>query len=301
VPLAIFLRRSRELDFSPKDFRSSLALVQRVFRIFTPQVLHAIQRGLSPQRLAGKYGNLVQNHEQNLGPHSPSVLGEMTLASCKDDMHCLLEEIYLQHFKAVKEMDVFDRFFAYLESFAGQGVVSGERKSLAHLVDQAKLIVQLSDDYEVIPKGATAPAAIRPAAVVDNDDRTKLERTPGGILTAQSRELVLSGAVKCGLDDVFFLGDPMTRLLVQDYEIEFLVPLTIQLSHWLNQKFGIRYCSSDEALDPDDPLFLQKLAKETEEVRKLRFRFNVRFLADYRNLIFLALLTQLLVWTRNLL
>ncbi len=304
VPLAIFLRRSRELDFSPKDFRYSLAIVQRVFRVFTPQVVDVIQRGLASQRLGGKYAHLVQHHEAILGPHSPSLLGEMALSSCKEDMHCLLEEMYVQHHKAVKELDIVDRFVNYLEGFAGQGLMSGDEKLLTQIVGQARHIVQLPADYEVIPKAASAATtttaeSVRPASIMDDDENTKLERTAGGMLTARSKELVLSGSVKCGLDDVAFVGDPMTRRLVQDHEIEFLVPLTIQLSHWLNKKFGIHYSSSDQSLDSDDPLLLQKLAKETEEVRNLLFRFNLRFLADYRNFVFLALMIQFTIWARK--
>ena len=48
IPFAIFLRRARELDFSPKIYERSGAMdiVQRVFRVFTPAVVDPIYRHL---------------------------------------------------------------------------------------------------------------------------------------------------------------------------------------------------------------------------------------------------------------
>ena len=55
-------------------------------------------------------------------------------------MRNLLENIQTQHLKKVRELDIFERVGARLGGLFGQGVVSGEEKSLENLVDWAKLL-----------------------------------------------------------------------------------------------------------------------------------------------------------------
>jgi hypothetical protein len=262
IPLAIFLRRARELDFSPKHYRRSLDTVVRVFRVFSPEVVGVINKllnGTSP------FSNLVVIHTQHLGVHAPVIIQSTTsLVSCQEDMHDLLEEIYLQHLKKLDALDIFDRAIAKMESYFGGGAYTGEEKELKKMVEKAKVVVGFPATYQVMPD---AHLKNNDSSVFSdsNANADRMDRTSGGMLTNAGRQRLMDGYVKCNPEDVDYLGDKMFGRS-QTHEIRFLIPLLIQISQMLNGKLGL--AASSSSVVPR--------------------RFNLRFLADYRNLVFIC-------------
>jgi hypothetical protein len=260
VPLAIFLRRARELDFSAGKFDRSVDIVQRVFRVFNPAVVDVLSRHLSG---SAKFMNLTARHVENLGPYAMPQ-GAMSLKSCQPDMRSLLEEIHMQHIKKVRELDIFGWFGARLEGVFGRGVVSGQEKALEGLEERAKLIVQLPIDYDIIPSDGARPSAGEAAATGDKVP----SRTQDGFLDERGQQQIVAGATKCSPADVAFRGDKM-RSRVGSHEISFLVDFTVWLSNRVNKKLGLG------------------LVDNGKQKGKQKFRFSFRFLADYRNILFL--------------
>jgi hypothetical protein len=256
APLAIFLRRSRELDFSARKFEFSLKIVKRVLRVFTPTLLRALDE--APRR----YPSLLQQHVGRLGKFAPPLASDPTtkasslLLSCQADMHSLLEEVHMQHLKKVRDLDVIDRLGAWFEGIFGMGVIQGEEKELHDLVTCAKGIVGFPSTYQVFPKGVQAAAAERDTTTAS--DRAFPMRTPDGQLTEQAREQIVKGEAKCDPADVSFVGDKMYGS-VRPHEVGWLVVAFVYLSDAVNEKLGW------------DASTL--------------VRINLRFLADYRNLL----------------
>lgn len=250
VPLAIFLRRARELDFSADKFERSIEIVMRVFRVFSSEVVDAISRHLE-SRQSSPVPPLVLTHQETLGPFAPPV-GVLALTSLKADMQSLLEEIDAQHSKRVRELDTFGWFVGKFEGFFGQGVVSGEEKKLEGLMDRAKIIARLPVEYNLLPrKGPSATAK----HANDQDTNSIQDSTKNGELTDSGRALLLTGAIKSNLADVRYRGDRM-RARVGLYEFKFLVDFSVWASDALNERLG--------------------LGDKT-------FRINLRFVADRRN------------------
>jgi hypothetical protein len=264
VPLAMFLRRARELDFSAGKFERSIEIVKRVFRVFTPEVLDTISRHLD-SRQSLEASHLVSFHTEILGPFGPPV-GPMSLSSLKADVQSLLEEIDMQHFKKVRELDTLDWLVGKVEGLFGKGVVSGEEKTLETLMERAKLIARLPIDYDILPRKGTSTSIKSKEA---SDKANLPTHTKDGELSEYGREQLILGAVKCSPGDVPYYGDRM-RARIGSHEIPLLVDLTIWASDALNEKFGF--------------------TKNTDG----NFRVNLRFFADYRNSMFVVITTYLL-------
>lgn len=259
IPLAIFLRRARELDFSANKFQRSIDIVKRVFRVFSPEVVHAISKYLDDINSNNfDRGNtncvMLRTHLETLGPFVPPVGQTLSLTSLKNDMQSLLEEIDSQHMKKVRELGSLDRLINRLEGFFGKGVVSGEEKTLETLVDRAKVIAGLSIDYDILPSSSRNSSG--PPELSNEPPRLRDEN---GALSDYAREQLLHGQIKCDPAEVPYRGDPM-RGRVRSYEISAMVTLTLLASDWINQRLGL--------------------------VATSRFRCNLRFLADYRNINF---------------
>jgi hypothetical protein len=258
VPLAIFLVRARELDFSVHKFDRSLEIVQRVFRVFTPSLVDAISRHLDNSQHPVTGSCQVECHRSNLGPFAPPC-GTLSLSSLKADMQSLLEEVDMQYMKKVRELDTFDWLLGKVEGLFGVGAVSREEKTLEILVDRAKVIVCLPVDFDFVTrKGHVAPTNMLERATLGKSNPPT--RTKQGELTDFARKQLVLGAIRLKPDDVTFIGDH-TRTYVKNHEIPLLVDLMIWASDALNRRFGI---SSHQH----------------------EFRVNLRFFADYRNVIF---------------
>jgi hypothetical protein len=253
--LAIFLRRARELDFSAGKFDKSVEIVKRVFRIFSPPVVDALSRHLNG---SAKFSHLTAVHVENLGPYAMPQ-GLMSLSSCQSDMRSLLEEIHSQHTKKVQELDIFQAIGAKLEGLFGVGVVSGEEKALEGLEDRARLIVHLPIDFDFIPGTSSGSSSTEPP------DSKLPSRNKEGLLSGVGQQQLMTGQAKCNPVDVSFVGDKL-RGRIGSHEISLFVDLTIWASDWANEKLGL------------------------DKKSKGSFRVNVRFLADYRNILFLIVL-----------
>lgn len=272
VPLALFLRRARELDFSSLYFSRSFALLQRVFRVYSPELMNSINEILA-QGSQHCMASLVESHGKNLGAYSSSLVGKTHMTSLQNDMRNLLEEVYMQYRKTVRERGFFDRVEANIEGvFSYFGLVeasTGEERKIQQLFEKAKLVAGLPADYQIMPSdsggapNSMSRSAPRGQAVKAN-----------GVLTEHGKWQVISGEVTCSSSDFAHGGDSMYGS-VKSHELSWLVPLTIRASDYLNSRLG--------------------LAGAT----KVSVRFNLRFLADYRNLLFLIL--TLWVWMRFLL
>lgn len=290
VPLAIFLRRARELDFSPRDFARSFRLVQRVFRVYSPAVVHVINTLLA-EGGSHTFSNLVAKHNQHLADFSPANLGQLSLSSLGNDTHNLLEEIYSQYMKKVYERDFFDRMEARIESLFGFAkTTSSEERSIQMLVEKARVIASLPADYKIVPD-----QSLRPLSRGNSGEGEQLERDQYGLLTDRGRTQLLAGEATCSPNDIVYFGDSM-RSRPKSHEIAILIPWTIYASDWLNMKLGLgdqhkNHLVAKSLEDPDDSV-LNELLKEDEASRKQRYRVNLRFLSDYRNVI----LISVLVW-----
>mmetsp|Transcript_179 Transcript_179/g.242 ORF Transcript_179/g.242 Transcript_179/m.242 type:complete len:839 (-) Transcript_179:263-2779(-) len=271
VPLALFLRRARELDFSSRYFTRSFKIVLRVFRVYTPEVLSVICSSLDSGNSC--MASLVKSHSDYLGPFSPVLpVGTMTtihsMSDLQGDTKNLLEEIYMQYNKTVRDRGFLDRLEANIEAFFGSfGLAeptAGEESQIRLLVAKATKIAGLPSDYQCV---GAAPCR----SIVDDNDGQRnfgpLLRTKSGTLTDEGRSRLIAGEIKSRPVDV------VTRGVLQmdnfqkpatSYELSWLVPLTIELSNHLNLKFGFSV-------------------------------INLRFFADYRNLIFLCFASWIVI------
>jgi hypothetical protein len=319
IPLAIFLRRSSEFDFTPNRFKRSMQTVKRVFRVFSPSLLQLIGRLLDTRKDNQQddnhqyyYSYLISMHERILGQYGPmtSVPGttvSYSLSSCKGDMQSLIEEIDTQHSKKVSELDAIDRFISWIEGFFGKGIVSGEEKLLENLMERAKLIVNLPIDYEFVRRrsstgssGTSSSTRSSGGGSSNNNSHENVQketRNPDGTLTDYGRQQLLAGQLKCNTDDIVTYQDPM-RASVRSYEISILVMLSIMLSDYLNERLNLTINYSGHHRQRQQQQQQQQQQDHKVGIRtwifinRLRrdFRINLRFLADYRNLLFIGFL-----------
>ncbi|KAL7473019.1 hypothetical protein ACHAXS_013392 [Conticribra weissflogii] len=294
VPLAIFLKRAREFDFSSNNNHSrSLALIQRVFRIYNKPLVNVINKILNKKADAVTQ-TLIARHEENLGVYSPP--NDWKFSSCQGDAIILLEEIFMQHRKRTSEMDLIDRLGEKFDSLFSGNTVMNEETALKNIVAQIQYLVDLPPDYEVLPEDVRKASWFRALRVferADANDRTKAfdngwsttpERGPDGKITDRGREQIAVGLRKCNPLDVRYIGDPMLSR-VKSYEVSALVDLTVSLSKYLNKRLGLVPDVTGDELDARQKLFL-----EMERYKRTVFRINLRFLADPRNVILLSIL-----------
>lgn len=268
MPLAIFLRRARELDFSPSSFDKSVRIVERAFRVFTPDLIDSISKMLKGQSC---WSRIVDQHRENLGVFAPPFAGSMSLSALRHDMQSLLEEVQAQYQKTVREMDGISRLMAKVEGYFGQGVVSREEKALENLTKAARTIAELPLDWSIASPKASLLGSDIPC--VNPLDYNNPERQKTGELTFRGRQQLLRGLVKSNPAITPHQRDRM-RMRVMTYEIAMLVSLTVWISDIVNERFGFPVKSGLYG----------------------SFRVNLRFLADYRNLLSILLFTYVVIW-----
>lgn len=241
-------------------------------------------------------------------------------------MHALLEEITVQHLKTIQARTFVDRievsidnFFGSVESFLNSiGLAppatpgtTGVEKDINRLVQQAKAIVGLPSEYEPLPHdsrlgtqpgGGTGAPKNRgmfgtfetPAVATSGEGRP--ERLKSGMLTERGREQILEGSARCDpLDVVTAFGghgkaglennDQRYRQRMGPCEVPFLVVLTKIASDWLNTKLE-RLSSRQERTPPTDHSDNEPIGVGGNKVR-----VDLRFLADYRNLLLIGVVS----------
>ncbi|KAK1741797.1 putative sphingomyelin phosphodiesterase [Skeletonema marinoi] len=290
VPLAIFLKRARELDFSStNEYPRSLALVQRVLRVFSKQVVTVLNSVLN-RRADALSASLATMHRDNLKAFCPP--SSWTLADCQLDATNLLEEVFSQYQKRKNEMDIFDRIDARLNALFS-GKIGSDETALQSLLSQVRYLMHLPQDYQVLPEepkssrgwGSFLGLGSRKDGSSLVENLLVPERDASGRLTDKGRAQIYSGMRKCNPIDVHFVGDPLLAR-VKTYEIPVLVELTVQASNYLNQKLGLVSEADVAEGQTADEDTLSKHYHEMERYQKTLFRINLRFLADSRNIIF---------------
>jgi len=211
-----------------------------------------------------------KRHEENLGAFAPPSM-TLSLSSCQDDMKNLLEEISLQHHKKVESLDFITRSFA---SIFGSGAYQGEEKELHALAEKAKIVVDFAQDYELVPQSKKYTSYNS-----QDTGHGTLDPNVGGSFSGNGRIQITDGTVKCSPEDIDFMGDKMYAK-PQSHEISFLVHQFVKFSNVLNTLLGFQTMVNNEGSGQNGPYHVH-------------FRINLRFLADYRNLLAFF---PLLIW-----
>ncbi|KAG7364648.1 hypothetical protein IV203_037850 [Nitzschia inconspicua] len=273
VPLALFLRRARELDFSPKYYNSSVETVLRVLRVYSKGVVSVINRLLEVRNTGGStvlnvpYAKMVSNHEKKLDAFAPPE-AILTLSSLQDDMQNLLEEIHLQQSKNAEKVNFFDKM---IDKAFGTGTQNKEQKDLENLTEKAKVIFGFPSTFVVAPlKGK-----------LDRNNKDSAQeghiRTEKGYYTENGLRRAAIGEIKCRPDEIPYIGNRMNAK-PQTYEIAFLIQPLLNLSIKLNQHLGLASSGKPNSN------------------RYMHGPIDLRFLADYRNLMCTILFLYFLWW-----
>lgn len=289
VPFSIFVRRAREFDFSDKLLR----YVQRVFRVYSPSLVDFLETLVNKP---GKYKKILEHHNNLLGDFCPPLYDKgpgfnevnMSLSSLQGDMHTLLEEICLNHQKKVREQGYMEKVELYLESLFGTGTMTTD-STISKLIQSAKTIVRFSESYDVLKQSNESNAVNANKAT--NMYSISPEREANGLITEQGRLQILDGTRQCNTLDtaLYDMGDPMYSR-VKSYEMAGMVQISIMISEWLNYKFGLVAPIEEDSCS--DEKFVS-LLRQREKRRKVLFRFNLRFIADTRNLVSLLVIGNL--------
>ncbi len=245
VPLAIFLRRSQEFDFSAQGFQGSIGYIQRVLRVFSPQLVKTLEKLMNHTNYLSenepsinkRLYEIVQRHEQNLGDFCPPrpnvIIGGLdttawSLEMLQQDMHALLEEIVLQHRKTVSDQDFLERFFSNIQGLLMKEGVQAEEQLIKNVVKMAKNIVNFPRHYEVFPNngnehdrrdGRNSEVARYNDASIFSPDRDQ-----SGFITSKGRYQILEGSKICNAMDVGFIGDPMCKFVQSNWIENSAVP-----------------------------------------------------------------------------
>jgi hypothetical protein len=182
----------------------------------------------------------------------------------------------LQHMKKIDNMDFLDRSIAFLEGFFGGGAKAGEEKELRLVISKAKTIVTFPSDFEVIPSKSRPTTDSRTHGM---DANRPVDRASNGFLSESGIEKIATGTTKCDPLEIGYVGDRMLSR-PRSHEIAFLIPLLVDISNFLNSRLGLQVSSKEDGFDRRESLIPR--------------RVNLRFLADYRNLVFLPLCYWLL-------
>lgn len=279
VPLSIFIRRAREFDFSDK----LLHYVQRVFRVYSPSLVQFLEILIDKP---GRYKKILEHHNDLLGEFCPPLndkrpgLNESNrkLTSLQGDMHTLLEEICISHEKKMREQGLIEKIELYLENLFG-GTMSTD-STISKLIQSGRIIVDFPEDYNTLKQSFKGEDAN--ATKVVNIRTFSPERGEYGLITEQGRVQLVKGYRQCDkLDAVFYeLGDPMYSR-VKSYEMARIVQLSIMISEWLNCRLGLIVPTRTQDEYASDEQFLN-LLRQRKNRRRILFRFNLRFIADYR-------------------
>jgi hypothetical protein len=246
VPLAVFARRARELDFATG---SSLQTVARVFRVFTPEVVSVLRRHLdATQQGLRLEGDLVEKHKTILGPFCPT--GKLQLSSLEGDLRKLFEDIDARHDKTGQQ-NIPPLVQSWFES-GKEALLSDDRK-VVKLMERAIVIAQLPIGTDLRPHQSRNAATSTSVHTFPTP-----HCLPNGELSDLGRDQILKGLARFPITDITYVGDYMRRMAGTN-EPEMWLYLVLLLSDFLSERFR---------LDKNKP----------------GHRVNLRWLADYRHL-----------------
>lgn len=235
IPLAIFLRRSRELDFGTSGFKASIDIVKRVFRVFNPNVVAVLDQQLTGE---SPLAHLVKRHVENLEPYGPPS-GVLSLKSLQDDMMALIEEIQTQHMKKIKNRDWVTRLEARIDGLFGGAVVSGEEKAVQGMSERAKVIVGWPMEKEIGLLSPVASVTLSSGTNLTSSANVACQLvTKSGTLTGQGRQKLLNGQFVVEPDQLRYRGD-MMRARPKTTELSFMVELLNFISDFINEKLQL--------------------------------------------------------------
>lgn len=298
VPLSIFLFRAREFDFSKDGFNSAVDTVRKVFRVFSPALVKTLQT-LMIHNVSDDLSNndkalfsLVQSHEHILGKFRPprpqagdNEKNTWKMELLQQDMHALLEEIILQQRKSQSERDFFERLDTRLQRLVGG--TQSEEQTIKTIVEKGKGIANFPKNYKVFPdgNGDTSNALNTSQSLFEG---VSPEHDQRGYMTETGRIQLREGSKICNAMDISFIGDPLYAR-IKDYESQFVLTFAIFLSNWLNDYFGFS-TSPQSHRRSQKRTDISHLLKEQNDVRGMKFRINLRFIADTRNWLFFVVI-----------
>jgi hypothetical protein len=255
-----------------------------VLRCYPSQIVNVLNYARS--RADGVTSKILERHLELLGPYAPPE--DWKLSHCQMDAMNLLEEMFVGYQKKVGSMNFLDRWEARIDALFS-GSMQNEDGALQIVLGQLKCLVGLPLEYSVATEvarpeqyGWLSRFFGRSTAGMQMIDTVGPDRTSDGLLTDLGRMQLASGKRKCSPFDVHYIGDPMLAPY-RSHEVPAIVDLAIILSNYVNDKLGLVPLSSlvEETQDEDD--MLTNNIREMERYKKIVFRINLRFLADYRN------------------
>ena len=296
--LSLFIRRARELDFSKV---SSITTLQRVIRVFSPYVvseLYALSNETpSPNGMNQHIHALKEEHNNRLGDYCPANPHPTLFASCVTDIESLLQNVVREYYTL--RQSPYAKFAPTTYSSLPT------EESMHQLAYGFKGLIydQVSLDLQQIFFVPTSDASAQPESIssstissIYETIKSKLRPDPvesnqperdGIYLTQKGREQIFNGTKQCQPYEYKYIGDPM-KAKVQSYEISLLVDATLRISFFLNNAvFGIKEDITIVDIMHKERSSLDELLKEHEMYLECSFRFNFRFLADWRNVVFL--------------
>jgi hypothetical protein len=131
--------------------------LQRVLRVYSPQLVHTINSLLDNQRENQHLTKILDSHEENLSDFCPARPRDINIEKVwkldmlRDEMHNLLEEIVLQHRKTVGDQGLFERMFTRIEGLFGEGFKADENLILK-AIENANQMVSAWEAADVLPQ-----------------------------------------------------------------------------------------------------------------------------------------------------
>lgn len=311
--LSIFIRRARELDFSKV---SSFIVLQRVIRVFSPHVLSELYALSSndnsstppqPPVVNGMMSTinqayiLKQEHNKRLGEYCPPNPQSTLFASCVSDIQNLLQNAVRQynvlrqtpHAKVVHYFTYTSQRSSIPTEESMYQLANGYKSLLFNQVpldlQQIFYIPSTTDTstqrrttaYNARSIYETITSKFYNSSPTNNNQPEK----NGIYLTQKGREQIFNGTKQCKPYQSAYIGDPM-KARIQNHEIPFLVHITLRVSCFLNDVLlGIKDTTTMGV--QEQRTSLDELLKEQEMYQKYSFRVNLRFLADWRNVLFI--------------
>jgi len=287
--LSTFVKRARELDYSLSAYNKNLSLIKRVLDVFSPALLQTLA--------SSKTSPLYDTHCSILGSFQPPF--DSTIESIAPSLRNLFDEIVSQKIQTVNTHSSPD-----LLHMLTMGMISSvDGSNAGNIIDGTlkKVISQGAEMYPNFSNEFSGQALLKNVKHFGNRSKNnpqyhnssvpEKDREMPGFLSPVGKQQISRGLRKCNPLEISSFKDPMLAP-VASYELSFLVSLTIFLSQQLNSKFELDIDANNNSGHNDD----KDLRSRALIARKLEahWRFNLRFLADVRNLFLITIIAWLI-------